>query len=154
MPLIWTLSMRTSQKLAVSVICSLALITIAFEVVRTVKLYQESFVLTNLYSYLEFEIAIIVSMLPTYRFLISNSEKNREYRRAFWSRITLRSYQSSHSGYSMHSYDRRSRAGNSSQAIATPTESEEVPPLPETSKDEASPLENEVDGRLNQRSGP
>ena len=135
MPVIWTLKMPISQKLAVSAICSLAIITVAFETVRSVKLYQNNFNLTNLYSYLELLVAAITSMLPSFRFMVSPTDKDREYRRLFWSRITMRSTHSNSSGYSMHSYDRSSRRGESSRQINVGTNmgqdlSEVVPPLP------------------------
>ncbi|KAI1394217.1 uncharacterized protein F4822DRAFT_424693 [Hypoxylon trugodes] len=131
MPVIWRLHMRLKQKLALSGICSLAIITIAFETVRTVKLYQENNNLTNLYSYLELLVSVLTSMLPSYRFLISPSDKDREYRRLFWTRITLRSYHSASSGYSMQNYDQTSRPAESQRAIHKGLEtSQDVPPLP------------------------
>ncbi|KAI2613765.1 uncharacterized protein GGS25DRAFT_15350 [Hypoxylon fragiforme] len=102
MPVIWSLQMRLHQKLAVSGLCSLAIVTIAFETARSVKLYELSNSFTNLYSYLELIISVLVGMLPSYRFLVSPTDKDREYRRLFWSRITLRSYNSGSSSYSMH----------------------------------------------------
>ncbi|KAI0803805.1 hypothetical protein GGR55DRAFT_682219 [Xylaria sp. FL0064] len=130
MPMIWGLSMHIKQKLAVTAICSLALITIAFETARTVKLYTENFTLTNLYSYLELLIAVLISMLPSYRFLVSPSDKDREYRRLFWTRITLRSNRSYSSEYSMHNMS-RGQPTQSEQAINEPTiEDEPTPPIP------------------------
>ena len=100
--------MHRSQKLALSAICSLALVTIAFDTLRTVKLYQEDPFLNVLYGYLELQIAVIIAMLPNYRFLISNREKHREYRRLFFSRITFGSFRSTHhSNHSLHSLDRQ-----------------------------------------------
>ncbi|KAH9905785.1 hypothetical protein F4778DRAFT_802225 [Xylariomycetidae sp. FL2044] len=127
MPLIWGLNMPTSQKLAVSGLCSLALVTIAFDTLRSVKIYQLSSALTYLYSYIELIISVLISMLPSYRFMISPSDKDREYRRLFWTRITMRSIHSNSSGYSMHSYDRRSAAAESARAI---NETNDPPPLP------------------------
>ncbi|KAJ8133418.1 hypothetical protein O1611_g199 [Lasiodiplodia mahajangana] len=106
-PIIWRLNMHIKQKLAVTGIFGLAAITIAFETLRTVKLYSEDFTLTNLYSYLELVVSVLLSMLPSYRFLVSPTDKDREYRRLFWSRVTLRSYHSASSDYSMHSLGRR-----------------------------------------------
>ncbi|KAI0101540.1 hypothetical protein GGR51DRAFT_563443 [Nemania sp. FL0031] len=108
MLVIWRLNMATGQKLALSAICGLAIITVAFETVRSVKLYQVNNYLTNLYGYLELLVSVLISMLPSYRFLVSPSDKDREYRRIFWSRITLRSV-SSNSSFSMHSYNRPGR---------------------------------------------
>lgn len=127
MPLIWNLQMRLTQKLAVSSLCGLAIITIAFETARSVKLYQLSSALTYLYSYLELIISVLVSMLPSYRFLISLADKDQEYRRLFWSRITMRSYHSGSSGYSMNSYH-RSHTTESARAINQIDEQQ--PPLP------------------------
>lgn len=138
MPLIWSLHMPRTQNLAVSSICSLAIITVGFETVRTVKLYQNNFNLTNLYSYLELLVAVITSMLPSFRFMVSPSPKDREYRRLFWTAITLRSTHSNSSGYSMHSYDQASRRSASSRHINVQTtvnlEDQEVPPLPTQNK--------------------
>ncbi|TGJ78468.1 hypothetical protein E0Z10_g10294 [Xylaria hypoxylon] len=106
MPIIWRLNMHVNQKLAVTAICSLALITIAFETVRTCKLHTQNFTLTNLYSYLELLVAVLIGMLPSYRFLVSPSDKDREYRRLFWSRITLRGNYSNSSVYSMQNLSR------------------------------------------------
>lgn len=106
-PVIWGLNMHIRQKLAVIGIFGLGAITVAFETLRTVKLYSEDFSLTNLYSYLELVIAVLLSMLPSYRFLVSPSDKDREYRRLFWSRMTLRSYHSASSDHSMQILGRR-----------------------------------------------
>ena len=133
MRLIWRLNMRITQKLAVTAICSLAIITVMFETVRSVKLYQVNFNLTNLYGYLELLVSVIVSMLPSYRFLISPADKDREYRRIFWSRITLRTYHSNSTGYSMPSCDWRSRASESARAVdETAVNRGDVLPLPKT----------------------
>ncbi|KAH9904399.1 hypothetical protein F4778DRAFT_780367 [Xylariomycetidae sp. FL2044] len=109
MPMIWGLQMSARQKLAISAVCCLALITIAFETVRSVKLYQVNNYLTNLYGYLEVLIAVLISMLPSYRFLVSPPDKDAEYRRLFWSRITMRT-QHSNSSFSMHNYGRNASA--------------------------------------------
>lgn len=134
MPVIWSLHMPSTQKLAVSSICSLAMITVIFETVRTVKLHQNNFNLTNLYSYLELLVAVITSTLPSFRFMVSPSPKDREYRRLFWTAITLRSAHSNSSGYFMHSYDQACGRTGSSRQINVQTaidqQSREVPPLP------------------------
>ncbi|KAI1456091.1 hypothetical protein F4805DRAFT_468321 [Annulohypoxylon moriforme] len=137
LPLIWNLRMRLTQKLAMSSLCGLAIVTIAFETVRSVKLYQPSSALTYLYSYLELTISVLVCMLPSYRFLISPADKDREYRRLFWSRITMRSYHSGSSGYSMNSYP-RSHTTESTRAINHIHE--QHPPLPTADQN------NRVDG--------
>ncbi|KAI1275358.1 hypothetical protein F5Y07DRAFT_369817 [Xylaria sp. FL0933] len=130
LPIIWGLTMHVKQKLAVTAICSLALITIAFDTVRTVKLSTENMTLTNIYAYLELTIAVLISMLPSYRFLVSPSDKDREYRRLFWTRITLRSNRSYSSQYSMHNVS-RGQTSQSEQAINESTlEDEPAPPVP------------------------
>ncbi|KAI1768392.1 hypothetical protein GGR53DRAFT_477971 [Hypoxylon sp. FL1150] len=133
MPLIWTLQMRLTQKLALSSLCTLAMITVAFDTARSVKLYQLSSALTYLYSYLELVISVLISMLPSYRFLISPADKDREYQRLFWSRITMRNYHSGSSGYSMNSYHRSHRAES---ARAIDQIDEQPPPLPTLDKRE------------------
>jgi hypothetical protein len=87
-----------------------------------VKLYQVDLHLTNLYSYLELLISVLISMLPSFRFMVGPSDKDREYRRIFWTRLTLRSRHSNSSGYSMHSFDQTSREPQSQRA--------QQPPLP------------------------
>ncbi len=117
----------------VTAICSLAIITVVFETVRSVKLYQVNFNLTNLYGYLELLVSVFVSMLPSYRFLISPADKDREYRRIFWSRITLKSYHFRSTGYSIHSYDRRSRARESTCGTNESSISRDnIPPIPKS----------------------
>ncbi|KAI1322718.1 hypothetical protein F5Y16DRAFT_404193 [Xylariaceae sp. FL0255] len=128
MPIIWHLNMHIRQKLAITAICSLAFITIAFEIVRTYKLYTETFTLSNLYGYLELLVAVFVSMLPSYRFLVSPADKDREYRRLFWSRITLRGNSSHSSGFSMHNISRThtnqsGHAANERASISVPVPS-------------------------------
>lgn len=129
LPIIWRLIMPTEQKLAVTGICGLAIITIAFDTLRTVKLYSENFALTGLYSYLELVVAVLTSMLPSYRFLVSSSDKGRGDLRHFLNRIT-RSRSSNSSGYSMNNANSRSsnrpeRVANNHLTIPEPT-----PPLP------------------------
>ncbi|KAI0397602.1 hypothetical protein F5Y17DRAFT_350038 [Xylariaceae sp. FL0594] len=133
LPVIWRLNMHTRQKLAVTGICSLAIITVAFETVRTVKLYSVNFTLTNLYSYLELIIAVLTSMLPSFRFLISPTDKDREYRRLFWSRLTLRSYHSASSGYSMPDLTRRRTPQGERNPYESATDLVPPPPLPTSS---------------------
>ncbi|KAI9711037.1 MAG: hypothetical protein M1820_002475 [Bogoriella megaspora] len=115
LPVIWRLNMLRSQKLSLTMITSLAIVTIAFDTVRTVKLFQLDSRLTDLYSTLELHIAVLISILPTYRFLVSNTDRNREYQRLFWSRITFGSVGSGRS-YSMHSMPNHS--GQSSEGLA------------------------------------
>ncbi|KAI1171829.1 hypothetical protein F4777DRAFT_564153 [Nemania sp. FL0916] len=118
-PVIWCLNMPVRQRLAVTSIFSLAAITIAFDTVRTVKLFTENFALTNLYAYIELIIAVMMCMLPSYRFLVSPTDKDREYRRLFWSRITLRGYHSPSSDYSMRTLGHR-RSNQSERPINVP----------------------------------
>ena len=123
MPLIWRLRLHGSQKMAVLVIGSLALITIAFETVRSVKLYTTNFNLTNLYSYLELLVAVIICQLPAYRFLFSgDNDKSRESnRRLFWSRITFQTSQAPNAttttNYSMDSFNRDSRGADGGTVV-------------------------------------
>ncbi|KAI1113733.1 hypothetical protein F5Y14DRAFT_462221 [Nemania sp. NC0429] len=134
MPIIWRLNMHYKQKLAVTGIFSLAAVTIAFETVRSVKLYSEVFSLTNLYSYTELVISVLICMLPSYRFLVSPADKDREYRRLFWSRLTLRSYHSGSSDYSMHTLGRRHSNQSGRPIIDEETAPEPIPPLPTSSR--------------------
>lgn len=126
--------MHYKQKLAVTGIFSLAAVTIAFETVRSVKLYSENFSLTNLYSYTELVVAVLLSMLPSYRFLVSPADKDREYRRLFWSRLTLRSYHSGSSDYSMNTLGRRQSNQSGRPIIDEETGTDPIPPLPTSSQ--------------------
>ncbi|KAI1427948.1 hypothetical protein F5Y12DRAFT_711579 [Xylaria sp. FL1777] len=120
MPVIWRLNMRKTQKVAVTVLCGLTLVTIVFETVRSVKLYMQNQALILVYSYLELLISVFISLLPFYRFLLSQSEKDREYRRLLWSRVTMSKYRSSSSNSSLPSYSRRpqqSHGADSSQGL-------------------------------------
>ncbi|KAI1653340.1 hypothetical protein F4813DRAFT_259172 [Daldinia decipiens] len=129
MPVIWHLNMGTKQKLAVSAICSLAMITIAFETLRTVKLHQLDNHLTIFYSYLELLVSVLISQLPSYRFLVSPSDKDREHRRLFWSHVTMRGYNSDSLEYSMQDLDRTPRATESRGTTYSTTRGLEVPPI-------------------------
>lgn len=125
--------MRLRQRIALSCVCGLAAITIAFETLRSVKLYQTNFNLTNLYSYLELLITVLIGMLPSYRFMVGSSDKDREYRHLFWTNVTFRSRSSSQfSGFSLQNYDiRRSRDTVSTRnANEHDIEHEQPPPLP------------------------
>ncbi|KAM7200767.1 hypothetical protein V8F33_003698 [Rhypophila sp. PSN 637] len=70
--LIYHSNLRHDQKYAILGVCSLALITIVFETVRSLL------------------VAVIISTLPTYRFVIFYGEKSKEYRRLVWTRMTTR----------------------------------------------------------------
>ncbi|GAP83967.1 putative integral membrane protein [Rosellinia necatrix] len=129
-PGIWRLNMHTKQKLAVTGICSLAIVTVAFETVRTVKLYTQNFALTNLYSYLELVIAVLIGMLPSYRFLVSPADKDREYRRLFWSRVTLREYSSDSSAHELDNAGRRYTGQSERPVDSHKADLETAAPLP------------------------
>lgn len=145
MPTIWRLKMPTSQRLAVSAICSLAFITIAFETVRCVKLWQLDSHLTNLYSYTELLVSVIVGMLPSYRFMVGPSDKDHEYRRIFWSTVTFRSIHSNSSGFSMATYERDSRRSGSSRNAGVPRGgSQENVPVPAVPHWATNPAQQEV----------
>lgn len=114
MPLIWRPSTSTRQKLAASAIFGLAIITVAFEVVRSIKLFKVNTNLTNLYGYLELTISVLLCMLPPYRFLVSPAadKGGRRERRLLWSRITtLRSRPESSRGGDESLADAEERAG-------------------------------------------
>ncbi|KAI0490580.1 hypothetical protein F4859DRAFT_520352 [Xylaria cf. heliscus] len=130
LPIIWRLSMPINQKIAVTGICSLAVVTVAFDTLRVVKLYLETPALTGLYSYLELVIAVLTSMLPSYRFLVSSSDKSREDVRRVLSLVTIRSRYSNYSGYSTDDADNRSKNQPERAANDHVTGQEPTPPLP------------------------
>ncbi|KAI8952289.1 hypothetical protein F4801DRAFT_600156 [Xylaria longipes] len=107
LPTIWHLNISVKQRLAVTSICGLALLTVAVDVLRTRKLFENNFALADIYGYLELVIAVLASVLPSYESLVFSSEKNREDSRRFWSWATFRSRSSNPRGHSMEIADNR-----------------------------------------------
>lgn len=81
LPLLWRLNMPVRQKLAVTAVFSLALVTIAMDTLRLVETEKALPEVTWLYTSLETEVAVIIASLPAFSFLISDSEGDRERRR-------------------------------------------------------------------------
>ena len=72
------LQMSLSKKLGLVAIFSVALVTVAFDILRTVKsLDQGAFSASSLYTSLEVTFAIIVSCLPIYRAVLSTARKTK-----------------------------------------------------------------------------
>ena len=72
------LQMTLSKKLGLVAIFSVALVTVAFDILRTVKsLDQGAFSASSLYTSLEVTFAIIVSCLPVYRALLRTARKTK-----------------------------------------------------------------------------
>lgn len=103
---LYNLNTRSSQKWAVMGIFALALVTISFEVLRAVEFYQLDTFYTTLYTNLQVSFAVIISMLPTYRAIISNSDDHRQRRYEFWMLLTFRSRSSSTHSFALHSVGR------------------------------------------------
>lgn len=81
LPLLWRLKMPVRQKLAVTAVFSLALVTIAMEILRLVETENALPEVTWLYTSLETEVAVIIASLPAFSFLLSESEGDRQRRR-------------------------------------------------------------------------
>ena len=72
------LQMTLSKKLGLVAILSVALVTVAFDILRTVKsLDQGIFSASSLYTSLEVTFAVIVSCLPIYRALLHTTRKTK-----------------------------------------------------------------------------
>ncbi|KAL9637287.1 MAG: hypothetical protein Q9204_001935 [Flavoplaca sp. TL-2023a] len=70
--------MRTAKKLGIGAIFSVVLITIACDILRTIKSFDEgAFSDSSLYTFLEVTLAVIVSCLPIYRRLFRTRTKKR-----------------------------------------------------------------------------
>ena len=91
LPLLWRLNMPVRQKLAVTAAFSLALITIAMDVLRLVKTENALPEVTWLYTSLETEVAVIVASLPAFSFLVSDSAGSRERRSQLITALSLHS---------------------------------------------------------------
>ena len=90
LPLLWRLKMPARQKLAMTAVFSLALVTIAMDILRLVETEKALPEVTWLYTSLETEVAVIVASLPAFSFLVSDTEGNREPRRRLRKALSLR----------------------------------------------------------------
>lgn len=113
LPLIWRLNMPTRQKLAVSAVFCLALITIAMEILRMVETENALPEVTWLFTSLETEVAVIVASLPAFSFLVSDSAGSKERR------SRLRRALSLHSKSSRDRLRLASSAEDTNQAVLT-----------------------------------
>lgn len=72
------LQMTLSKKLGLVAVFSVALVTVAFDILRTVKsLDQGAFSASSLYTSLEVTFAIIASCLPVYRAMLRTARKTK-----------------------------------------------------------------------------
>ena len=76
LPLLWRLNMPIRQKIAVTAVFSLALVTIAMEILRLVETERALPEVTWLYTSLETEVAVVVASLPAFSFLVSDTERS------------------------------------------------------------------------------
>lgn len=88
-PLLWRLRMPIRQKLAVTAVFGLALITIAMEILRLVETEKSLPEVTWLFTSLETEVAVIVASLPAFSFLVSDTAVSRERRRRLRRALSL-----------------------------------------------------------------
>lgn len=91
LPLLWRLNMPVRQKLAVTAVFSLALVTVAMEILRLVETENALPEVTWLYTSLETEVAVIVASLPAFSFLVSDFEGSRERRSRLRRALSLHS---------------------------------------------------------------
>lgn len=80
LPLLWRLNMPVRQKLAVTAVFGLALITIAMEILRLIETENNLPEVTWLFTSLEAEVAVIVASLPAFSFLVSDTVNSSERR--------------------------------------------------------------------------
>lgn len=112
LPLLWRLNMPVRQKIAITAVFSLALVTIAMEILRLVETENALPEVTWLYTSLETEVAVIVASLPAFSFLVSDSEGNREKRSRLKNSLSLHSKNSKGHLRQASSDERMSRAGS------------------------------------------
>lgn len=86
--------MHLRQKLAVTVVFSLGLLTLAMEILRIVETVKALPEVTWLYTSLQTEVAVIVASLPAFSFLVSDSEGSREKRGQLRKALSLHSWNS------------------------------------------------------------
>ena len=92
--MVWGLQLRTTQKLVLAGVFSLAFVVAIFDILRTVNSLQSgTFSGVALWSSLEVTIAVIVASLPLYRALLTS--KGREL---LASRVSMSRYLSTRSG--------------------------------------------------------
>ena len=91
LPLLWRMNMPIRQKLAVTAGFSLALVTVAMDILRLVETENALPEVTWLYTSLETEIAVIIAFLPAFSFLISDSATSKERRSRLKRALSLRS---------------------------------------------------------------
>ena len=115
LPLLWRLKMPIRQKFAVTAVSSLALVTIAMDILRLVETEKALPEVTWLYTSLETEVAVIVASLPAFSFLVSDTESSRERRRQLSRALSL------HSGNSKTRLRFASSADATNQAGSTHT---------------------------------
>ena len=91
LPPLWRLSMPVRQKLAVTAVFCLALITIAMEILRLVETENALPEVTWLFTSLETEVAVIVASLPAFSFLVSDTAGSSERRSRLRKALSLHS---------------------------------------------------------------
>ncbi|KAI4148860.1 MAG: hypothetical protein LQ340_004908 [Diploschistes diacapsis] len=92
------LKVRTKQKVGLAILFSIALFTVALDIVRTVEAIAGK---QDLYTILELNFNVIVSCLPSYRALLKINQR----------KATKKKYRGPSAGYSGDSYGGPSRRG-------------------------------------------
>lgn len=136
LPTLFSLQMRTSQKLAVAAIFLLVWVTIAFDILRLVESLKSGSTLTSLYTSLETEVAVIVCSLPTFRIALTRSDHAKRAKNIVLGSIGLSSRgKGSSKAEMLRSTAEGSGRGNSHDNagsedwVETETEAE-MPPIP------------------------
>ena len=83
--------MPVRQKIAVTAVSCLALVTIAMDILRLVETEKALPEVTWLFTSLETEVAVIVASLPAFSFLVSDAAGSREMRSRFRRALSLHS---------------------------------------------------------------
>ena len=112
LPLLWRLNVPVRQKIAITAVFSLALITIAMDTLRLVETENALPEVTWLYTSLETEVAVIVASLPAFSFLVSDSDGSREKRSRLRNSLSLHSKNSKGHLRQTSSDERKNQAGS------------------------------------------
>ncbi len=107
--------MPVRQKVAVTAGFSLALVTVAMDILRLVETEKALPEVTWLYTSLETEVAVIIASLPAFAFLVSDSANSKEKRSRLKRALSL------HSGSSKTGLRQASSAEPINQAGSTHT---------------------------------
>ena len=107
------LKVGMSQKLGLAFIFSLAIVCVAFDIVRVVEAVSGN---QALYTAIEINLVVIISCLPTYRTLLSIGQRRKSQQSHPWRSLEQRNYWRSQDGH-----DHRLKRGKSSEVETSAT---------------------------------